>query len=201
MEYNKTKRGLELGAVLTALIYCAIDLVIEIVSLVKIFSQLNWLKENYPKYYAETIGALMGEMIGFFIGVALVVVEVIFAIILIKKPKYTENGFKSKKNLKITFIVISSILTLILFIGVAMGSMSWFGIVGILSMATVIVLVSFTMSMKDVKDFSSINQENGVSANFAIGQKIAELKHLKELGVIDEEQYKNAVEKNIKEII
>lgn len=201
MEYNKTKRGLELGAVLTALIYCAIDLVIEIVSLVKIFSQLNWLKENYPKYYAENIGALMGEMIGFFIGVALVVVEVIFAIKLIKKPKYTENGFKSKKNLKITFIVISSILTLILFIGVAMGSISWFGIVGILSMATVIVLESFTMSMKDVKDFSSINQENGVSANFTIGQKIAELKHLKELGVIDEEQYKNAVEKNIKEII
>ena len=201
MEYNKTKRGLELGAVLTALIYCAIDLVIEIVSLVKIFSQLNWLKENYPKYYAETIGAMMGEMILFFIGVALVVVEVILAIKLIKKPEYTENGFKSKKNLKITFIVISSILTLILFIGVAMGSISWFGIVGILSMATVIVLESFTLSMKDVKDFSSINQENGVSANFDIGQKIAELKHLKELGVIDEEQYKNAVEKNIKEII
>lgn len=201
MEYNKTKRGLELGAVLTALIYCAIDLVIEIVSFIKIIGELNSLRENYPNYYSEVIGTMTGYMIGFFIGVALVVVEVIFAIKLIKKPEYTENGFKSRKGVRITFIVISSILTLIIFIAVAKGSVAGSAIVGILSFIAVIVLESIAMSMKDVKDFNPINQEIAVSANIAIGQKIAELKHLKELGVIDEEQYKNAVEKNIKDIM
>ncbi len=73
-------------------------------------------------------------------------------------------------------------------------------VIGLLIFATIIVLESIAMSMKDFRQDNETAKELAVS-NSTIEAKIAELKHLKELGVIDEEQYKNAVEKNIKDLM
>ncbi len=201
MEYNKTKRGLELGASLTALIYCAIDLVLEIVAFFQLLEVIAELKSIYGEAYSDMDGVFAKLIIVMIIGVALVVIELLLACKLLKTPKQTENGFENKKGVRITFIVFSSILTFFFFIGILAGiTEESAAILGLLIFTTVIVLESVAMSMKDVKERSD-KKEVAITTNLGVEQKIAELKHLKELGVIDEEQYKNVVEKNIKEIL
>ncbi len=221
MEYNKTKRGLELGAVITALVYCAFDLVAAIIGLGEEIETIIYLKNHYGIEYFDVHFAptITYYFVGFFIGVALVVAEVIFAYKLLKTPKYIKSdfinvndnfikqieqgksGFEDKKGIRITFLVLSCILAFFGLIGNIGSSSLAIGIIVFLIFITVIVLESIAMGMKDTKVEIQAKKEIAVTSNLSIGQKIAELKHLKELGVIDEEQYKNAVEKNIKEII
>ena len=202
MEYNKTKRGLELGASLTALIYCAIDLVLEIVAVFQLLELIGELKSIYGDSYSEMDGVIAKFIIGIIIGVALVVIELLLACKLLKKPAQTENGFEDRKGIRITFIVFSSILTLFFLIGTSAGlTEEGAGILGLLIFVAVISLESVAMSMKDIKEERSAKKEVAITTNLSIEQKIAELKHLKELGVIDEEQYKKAVEKIIKGIM
>ena len=203
MKYNKTKRGLELGAALTALVYCAIDLIFEIIAFVDIVKVIDYFRsfygDDYKKYMNEATTALL---MGTIIGITLVIIELVFACKLLKKPEQTENGFKNMKKIRITFLIFSSILAAVFLCGISTGfSEVGIGILAFLIFATVIVLESIAMSMKDVKVEGQAKKEVIVTTNLSIEQKIAELKHLKELGVIDEEQYKNAVEKNIKEIM
>ena len=213
MKFNKTKRGLELGAVITALVYCIIDLVVEIFNFVNLISMINYLKTIAPgDYYSYMQSTYISNIIGIILGIALVVVEIIFACKLLKNPANKTNDFidkeiylqdelKKRNRIRICFIVFSSILAFILFISsfitVANMGISMFGF---LCFATVIVLESIAMSMKEFKEEIGTNKMVA-PVNLGIEEKIAELKHLRELGVIDEEQYKNAVEKNIKDIM
>ena len=213
MKFNKTKRGLELGAVITALVYCIIDLVVEIFNFVNLISTINYFKAIVPtEYYSEMQSTFISSIIGIILAIALVVVEIIFACKLLKNPASKANDFidkeiylqdelKKRKRIRICFIVFSSILAFILlislFIGEAYTVISEFGF---LCFATVIVLESIAMSMKEFKEEIGTNKMVA-PVNSGIEEKIAELKRLKELGVIDEEQYKNAVEKNIKDIM
>lgn len=209
MELNKTKRGLELGAVITALVYCIIALILEIVAFADLIGMISYLREEYSDYsYMQS--TLTGYVIGFIIGVGLVIVEIIFACMLLKKPinnsnnfinkeSYLQNQLKKRKRIRICFIVFSSILAFFMLIN-CFQTFKGSSIIGLLIFATIIVLESIAMSMKDFRQDNEIAKELAVS-NSTIESKIAELKHLKELGVIDEEQYKNAVEKNIKDLM
>ncbi len=210
MEYNKTKRGLEVAAAITALVYCIIDLILESIALIKIFHYIEELKNRYGSDYHTYVGiTITGYIIGMIIGIALVAIELWFACKLIEQSNSIRADFincleipgYNKKRIRIAFIVFSSILAFILLIGQIQSSSTAGGIIPFLIFATVIVLESVSMGMKDVKVENQARKEVAVTTNLSIEQKIAELKHLKELGVIDEEQYKNAVEKNIKEIL
>lgn len=210
MEYNKTKRGLEVGAAITALVYCIIDLILGFTALIKIFYYIEELKNRYGSDYHTYVGiTITGYIIGMIIGIALVAIELWFACKLIEQSNSIRANFincleipgYNKKRIRIAFIVFSSILAFILLIGQIQSSSTAGGIITFLIFATVIVLESVSMGMKDVKVENQARKEVAVTTNLSIEQKIAELKHLKELGVIDEEQYKNAVEKNIKELL
>ena len=211
MELNKTKRGLELGAVITALVYCIIDLTFEIIAFADLIDSIDYLKTMDAGYYYSYVqSTIIAYTIGFFIGVVLVIIELIFACMLLKKPinnsnnfinkeSYLQNQLKKRKRIRICFIVFSSILAFFMLIN-CFQTFKGSSIIGLLIFATIIVLESIAMSMKDFRQDNEIAKELAVS-NSTIESKIAELKHLKELGVIDEEQYKNAVEKNIKDIM
>ncbi len=217
MEYNKAKRGLELGAAITAIIYCLIDLIFELIAYEELLGAINYLKEIYEEeYYSYMHSTVVAYKIGFFIGVALVIFETIFAFNLLKKPIKNENGFisgeysfkkelKQRKRIRVFFIVFSSILTFFMLINCFLTSEtagSLVGkVIGLLIFTTIIVLESIAMSMKDFNEKIQATKETTVSANLSIEQKISELKHLKELGVINDEQYKNAVDKNVRDII
>ncbi len=215
MKLNKTKRGLELGAAITAIVYCIFDLILEVVAFETLIDTISFLKKEYVDYYSYMQSTVIAYIIGFFIGVALVIVELIFACKLLKKPIDISNNFiniegcfenelKKRKRTRICFIVFSSILAFVMLINCfqsSQGSSSTTTkIVGLLIFVTVIVLESIAMANKEIHQDVEIAKELAVS-NSTIEEKIAELKHLKELGVIDEEQYKNAVEKNIRDII
>ena len=210
MEYNKTKRGLELGAAWTALIYCAIDFILEIIVLSETFDYIEQLKSYYGNdYYTYFSSTITGYMIGVIIGLVLIIMEVFFACKLIEESNTIRadfiNGLEipgyNKKDVRKKFIVISSILAFILLIGQIQSSAITGGVIAFLVFATVIVLESIAMGMKDVIVENQVKHNDAITTNLCIEQKIAELKHLKELGVIDEEQYKNAVEKIIKAIM
>lgn len=171
MEYNKTKRGLELGAVITALIYCAIDLVAAIVGLGEEIETIVYLKNHYGIEYFDVHFAptITYYFIGFFIGLALVVAEVVFAYKLLKTPKYIKSnfinqieqgksGFEDKKSIRITFLILSCILAFFSLIGNIGSSSLAIGIIVFLIFATVIVLESIAMSMKDVKAESQVKK-------------------------------------------
>ena len=205
MKLNKAKRGLELGAAIPAFFYCIIDLILEFITLDYLIAEIN-ARAGLP-YFADWQSTILAYIIVVLIGVALVIVELVLACKLFKKPiiiddkyartgGYDEDRLKKRKGVRICFIVFSSILAHILFINLFMG-MTYVAIaeLGFLCFVTAVVLESIAMSMKEFKE------EKVEPISFGIDAKIAELKHLRELGVIDEEQYKNAVEKNIKDII
>lgn len=216
MKFNKTKRGLELGAVITALVYCIIDLVVEILNFVNLISTINYLQTIAPDdYYFYMQSTFISNIIGIILGIALVVGEIIFACKLLKNPINSFNNFtyneinfqnelKKRKRVRISFIVFSSILAFIMLINCfqtsEIANSSSTKVIGLLIFATIIVLESIAMSMKDFHQDNETAKELAVS-NSTIEAKIVELKHLRELGVIDEEQYKNAVEKNIKDLM
>ena len=210
MEYNKTKRGLELGAAWTALIFCIIDLLFGTTVLIKNFHYIEELKSLYGSDYYINVGiSATGYMIGMIIGIALFVIELWFACKLIEESNSIRADFincleipgYNRKRIRVAFIVFSSILAFILLIGQIQSSSTAGGIIAFLIFATVIVLESIAMGMKDVIVEKQVKHNDAITTNLSIEQKIAELKHLKELGVIDEEQYKNAVEKIIKAIM
>jgi len=190
--------------------------ILEVVAFETLIDTISFLKKEYVDYYNSYMqSTVIAYIIGFFIGVALVIVELIFACKLLKKPIDTSNNFiniedrfenelKKRKKTRICFIVFSSILAFVMLINCfqsSQGSSSTTTkIVGLLIFVTVIVLESIAMANKEIHQDVEIAKELAVS-NSTIEEKIAELKHLKELGVIDEEQYKNAVEKNIRDIV
>lgn len=177
---NRTKRGLELSAAIIALIYCVVDLIIEIIDLISI-----------GKYFTE-LGT--GFILGFIIGICLVVAELVLAIkLLIDKS----NPFI--KGIRIAFIVISSVLTLFLFISFLIGTVGGIGWIALTVFIVVLVLESISFGMKDTKN--TIHTQNLATAESSVEDKIKELKHLLDLYVISQEEYESAVDKIVKKLI
>ena len=160
MELNKTKRGLELGAVITALVYCIIDLTFEIIAFADLIDSIDYLKTMDAGYYYSYVqSTIIAYTIGFFIGVVLVIIELIFACMLLKKPinnsnnfinkeSYLQNQLKKRKRIRICFIVFSSILAFFMLIN-CFQTFKGSSIIGLLIFATIIVLESIAMSMKE----------------------------------------------------
>ena len=162
---NRTKRGLELSAAIIALIYCVVDLIIEIIGLISI-----------GKYFT-VLGA--GFILGFIIGICLVVAELVLAIkLLIGKS----NPFI--KGIRIAFIVISSVSTLFLFISFLIGTVGGTGFIALTVFIVVLVLESISFGMKDTKN--TIRTQNLATAESSVEDKIKELKHLLDLYVISQ---------------
>ena len=202
MKYNLLKRGLELGASICALCYCAIDIIIVLISLA-----------NMSRYLGELESTFIA---GIVIGIVLMILEIIFASLLIKAPVLENGAYKSKTSIRVSFIVFSSIIAFFLIAGISQNSAN---ILVFLLFVAIIVLESFAMAQKDVKhvlESSKVPLEEEQAESIAsttlqtenqdivkaqtTEEKILELKSLLKEGVLTEEQYKEAVQKVIDKI-
>ena len=196
MEQNRVKKGLELSAAITALVYCAIDLIIEVVDIIRI---------------AQYIGQLLTAeiIIGLVIGIGLVITELILAILVLRMNLSTDET-THKKGLRIAFIVISGILVFFLLVSIIAESTSSLPIVALIVFIAVTALEAVAIALKDqvpVKATEPQAQQSVAATatetpkDLSLEEKIKELKHLLELGVITQEQYEAAVDKAVKQIM
>lgn len=172
MEYNRTKKGLELSAAIIALVYCGLDLINELVNIISFFNYALSVSYNYTGY-----------IIGLIIGLALVVTELILSIKIIT----TCSLEKYNEKIRIAFIIISSILVLFLLISLVTYMINTYGILAIFIFIASIVLESVALSIKNTKNNTATTQPTEPT----IEDNINELKHLLELGVITQEQYES----------
>ena len=179
MEYNKTKRGLEKASGIVGVVISSIVTVLwlyEVIVCISLF--VTW------GMYSSL---LMTYLIMYFIELAFSVVTLITYASVIKSPVQEDGTIKPTKGRRICVVVFSALTAQ----WVTMG------------------LMIAVLCMKDFKDGQPSyttnvgyqGQRPVQAAPSSIDGKIAELKHLKELGVIDEEGYKKAVERLLKQII
>lgn len=203
MKPNGLKKGLELAAVITALVFSAIDLVLEIIGVIQVIQYIEYIESMAATIYISLI-----------IAIGLVTTELILSIKLLAGYSAAKAN-KSKKGLRIAFLVISSILFFFLTISAISGEANGIAIVGIFVFLTVIVLESIVLALKDqvaimpVQESVAANTPTTEAAptmatpteNLTLEQKIMELKHLYELGALTQEQYESAVERIIKQVM
>lgn len=183
---NHTKRNLELTAAIMALVYCAVDLLIELIGISTLI--------EYASYLESYLGPFIVALV---VAVVLLITELILAAKLIpNKPS------KNKKGLRIAFIVFTSILIIFLFISLFSETISAFTVLGLLLFIAVLVLETVSMKMKDeIPDPAKEEPVATTTETATIEEKVKELKHLLDLGVISQEQYESAVNKAVQKIM
>ena len=187
MKINRVRKRLEIIAAILALCYCTLDFALELVNILSISGYVKQLDTAY--------------LVGFIIGVGLIVAELILAIKILDIQKIEYKFLQEGKGIRIAFIVITSVLVFFLLISAINGTGSFISVLALLIFIAVDVLESTALGMKDT---SVNNQDYSMAATRVeptIDNKIGELKHLLELGAISQEQYESAVEKIIKSII
>lgn len=178
---NRTKKAFELTAAIIALVLCAIDLIVGINTIISLVKYYNYYSPEY--------------IIGFILGFALVVAELILTILIL-----INISSNNKKGIRVAFIVISSVLSFFLLVSVSTGDTS--SIYFMILFVLVIIFESISLGMKETTTESQAQQKDSTSKTASsIDEKVIELKHLLELGVISQEQYEAAIEKTIKSII
>lgn len=196
MEYNNVKRRLELGAAIIAFVYSAIALFILLLDFVKTSGIFEYLD----------LYQIAGYVLAYVIFIGLFIVEILLAIQLFITPIWIrldyitgEGHFEGKRKQRIGFIAVSSVFLLLFLISSVFNNVA---ILEIIIFLTVIMLESIAFRMKDEKVNAIRNKRfNKYNSNISIETKIAELKHLLDLGVITQEQFENAVNKAVKQIL
>jgi len=178
MVYNKTKRGLEMASGIVGVV------VSSILSLVFLYYLIVTI--IFIGYYPWIAGYLIAEIIVYTLLSAFSVLSLIFYASVIKSPVQADGTIKQRKGRRIC-VVVFSVLTL-----------QW-------------VTAGLMIAVLCLKDSQLANPAQSQSAQAQIHMqtqapqtldaKVAELKHLKELGVLDEESYKKAINKLIQNIL
>ena len=190
MEGNTLKRKLDITAAIIALAFYAIDIILEIIGIVAIVELYLY------SYYTPTIDA--AAIVGIIIAITLLNAILSLAIKLLKRNPI------NKKGIRIAFLVVTSIMLLFLLISI-ISIFSVLSLLFIFCLIAIITLVSISIAQGEnngdavktkIKETAYKTKQNPT-----IEDKIAELKHLLELGVINEEQYETAVNKAVKEIM
>ena len=205
MKDNKVKKGLSLAAAITALCLGSISCILTIVGFIEIISILS----NYAEYYlSASIGVII---LGVIIDLGLEITIIVTSAKAIKPFKEMEDGTLSQRlGLKITLAIMLGLLMLIYFIGSVSGVV--FGILYLICLGLLIAGMSIPMAQFDaqVEAATTIASAQPVAAKpvvkaaaFAAKSqpadsfegKVRELKHLKDLAVLSDEQFTAAFEK------
>ena len=212
MEKNNTKRTLESIATIIAMIYCVIDIIFEIISICNLI--------ELSRYYRIEASYI----IGFIIGVALVIATLVVSIQLLRKVYSVYDEKEAVKKLRIAFIVLSFVMIIIFLIGLIIGSYSVLSIIGLILFIGVVIMESLVLSMKEPKTTEEFkasgvtnpynkfyqttqaskvvnSSEQNLEQKQSFESKVNELKHLLSLKVITKEQFDNAVQELAKEVI
>lgn len=192
MVFNKTKRGLEKGAAIFSVVMYSIQILIYFVLTIEgiiIFSN------PYGYYYGniyysygtiQTIGmtyALIGIIL-----LAFCIVGLILSAKLIKTPLQPDGIVKKRNGLRITLLVFS----------ILSGNFITAGL-----LIAVLCLKDVKPAQEDAQPSVAVAGNNiaPAQANTSIDAKLAKLKEFKELGIIDDEAYKKAIAKIIKDAL
>ncbi len=197
--YNKTKYALNLTAAILCIVIGALELIGGVVTLIASIGLSGAATE------AGVTSLVIIVLVCSILDICLGVVFVMLGAKGCKKPIKVNDVYPSTKKLDATMIVFFSIM-------IVLGLFSF-----VLSSASVFLIISFilalgglgikiaAMCLKNSVDDNvvevgtpTLKREKAVSNS--IEEKIAELKHLKELCVITDEQYDLAVEGIIKNV-
>ncbi len=116
---------------------------------------------------------------------------------LCKKPKVIDGVVVSRKGLDVALLVLSAVYILFSIICFAVGNAGAIVVINLILSLVTLALKIVSLNLKETKVPQEKNENIIESNKDSIDAKIAELKHLKELGVITDEQYNIAVEKII----
>ncbi len=194
--YNKTKRGLNLTAAILSIIVGSLEFIGGLVSIITVIGLAALMESGgAPVWWTAIIGAVLD--------IALGVAFVVLGALGCKKPVLENGAYKSTKKLDIAMIVLSVILFVFAIVSFALGTASVFLIISFILVMVIVGLKIAALCLKDLDGATSAvvkTEEPAASPKpLTIEGKINELKHLKELGVINDEQYNAAVEKVIKD--
>ena len=181
MVYNKTKRGLEKAAGIVGVVVSALEILVLLIAMI----DLAAMSAYEAAYYGYTLYGPSALVLILPIGFALA--SLILSALVIKTPVQPDGIVKQRNGLRICMLVF------LLLDGqwVAAG------------------LMIAVLCLKDVKPAVQNNQKvanvsvpvTGAEMPRTIDEKVAELKHLKELGVLDDDTYKKAINKILKDIL
>lgn len=171
MQYNKTKRGLEKAAAILGIIVSAMDIIAFFILF--ILGLIYSTSMDYLTYmYASTFIATG------IIGIAAAIPTLIISIMLVKSPIDENGNLKNRNGIRIGLLVLS----------ILSGSL---------------VVAGLLIAVLCLKDFVGKPQTQSTQNNQikTVEEKLAQIKNLKELGVIDDETYKKAVQKVFNDVL
>ena len=200
MVFNKTKRGLEKGAAILAVVTYSIQILIFLFVLIvgiKAFStqvvvdqQLVWNGYSYQEVntygYRPDIACVLVIFGAIFLTYS--ILGLIFGAKLIKSPLQKNGTVVNTNKFRITLLVFS----------VLSGNLITAGLmIAVLCLKDVVA----PKTKPELQQIAQPTVQQQAQPTSTIEAKIAKLKEYKELGIIDEETYKKAVAKLIKEIM
>lgn len=199
MEYNKTKRGLEKAAGILTIVVSAIEivaLILYFMAILHVTVIVDYNVDSWGRYTTPIYGSAInyGSFMLLF-PIAFSVITLILGAKLIKSPVQADGTIKNRNGIRITALVFA----------ILNGQWVTTGL-----LIAVLCLKDFKAPSQQIGEFagnvagstkntyaakvSATQNQNSIQS---IDSKISELKHLKELGVIDDEAYNKAIDKII----
>lgn len=186
MVYNRTKRALEKAAAIIGVVVSMVVLVYVCVTLAKDVAKGVQQLTTFSSIDQNLIYSIVGSVIDFIIYLTLAVL----CITVIKTPVHEDGEVSNRKGVRIAIIIFAALA----------GNTVVFGL-----MIAVMCLKDFPtgnyvkpveQADSNVKDLH-INNEQGEELELSIEEQIAQLKKFKEMGVLDDETFKQALKKII----
>ncbi len=169
--YNKTKHKLDLTSSILAIIGSCIFGIVCLRLLMELIFHSRFTLPTYLKVGIKT-------KLSLFFFVLLSSATIIIASILCTKPAKIRGAFKKRTILNLLFVILLAV-----FFGIALFDMAWLYLILFgTSIAFKIAAIGFKSEQPSNKKRKKL-------------QKFEELKNLRELNILTEEQYVNAVKK------
>ena len=176
MVYNKTKRGLEMASGIVGVVISSLEVLILACYIIPSLAVL-------PSDYYYYIG---GYIVGYLIIAVFAVLNLVFSALVIKSPVQPDGIVKQRNGIRICMLVFS----------ILDGQWVTAGL-----MIAVLCLKDLRPANPAPSQMTQTQASMQTQAPQTLDAKIVELKHLKEIGVIDEESYKKAINKLMKDVL
>ncbi len=207
MVYNKTKRGLEKAAGIVGVVLSSIVLIVLLVYTGILINAIRLISAYEYYEYDYLIGYTKGQLISYlFIYIAFMIIyisNIILCANVIKSPVQSDGTIRPTKDLRICTLVFCIISGLWVPAGIMIAVLC---LKDVQEVSQIIPQIQPTVQIDPAKQMQTVQvapaQQLPTQTNEpSIESKIAELKHLKDLGVIDEDVYKKAIEKMINDLV
>lgn len=179
---NKTRRGLELGAAITGIVYNAISACILLLGLVIFGSFADLPVEDEAFLILNAAGGVFIAII--LLMILYVTASIVIGALLCKQPKPNAEGkYPRRLGLGISFTILNGLTAIFMIL-----SMEWLWFV-VGAAITALEIAALCLNPGEAKPAEPDKKVSGTN------EKIAEIARMKNAGFINEEQYKSAMEK------